>query len=81
MHLLVDSDAARVQRATAPIIAKFADLHGVPPADECVAAGPPEVVAARLRSLWDGGAHSVVLRPIGPDPVDQVGRALEALKG
>ncbi|AXI80527.1 LLM class flavin-dependent oxidoreductase [Peterkaempfera bronchialis] len=78
-HLRVDDDPERLREATEETVTGHAAWLGVDPADLFLAAGPGSVVAARVRSLWEAGADSVVLRPIGADPLDQVRAALEAL--
>ncbi|WP_055591345.1 LLM class flavin-dependent oxidoreductase [Streptacidiphilus griseoplanus] len=80
-HLRVDDDPEQLAAATAPVVAGYADWLGVPAAEVFLAAGDGAAVAAGIRALREAGADSVVLRPIGPDPLDQVRRTLAALKG
>ncbi len=81
IHLLVSSDDQFVAAETGPIIERFSAMHRAEPSAECVAAGPVKVVAERLDNLWQAGADSVVLRPIGDNPVHQVRQVLELLHG
>lgn len=68
VHLAVDVDPA----VTAPALRGQAEWLGVDPAALYRAEGTAAVAAERVRALWDAGAHTVVLRPIGPDPLGQV---------
>ncbi|NUR85722.1 MAG: 5,10-methylene tetrahydromethanopterin reductase, partial [Nonomuraea sp.] len=43
------------------------------------AAGTPAQAAAEVKSLWAAGADTVVVRPLGPDPLDHVTALLSAL--
>ncbi|WP_354529057.1 LLM class flavin-dependent oxidoreductase [Nakamurella sp. UYEF19] len=78
-HLCVSDDPAAVEAATAPVRAEFAAVQGIAPEDVFLAAGPAGVVAARIRSLWDAGSDSVVLRPVGGDPLRMVQETLAAV--
>ncbi|MGW0548523.1 LLM class flavin-dependent oxidoreductase [Streptomyces altiplanensis] len=79
-HLCVsEGDAARVTAATAPVLAEYSDWLGVPPEDVFLASGTPRSAAARVQSLWEAGADTVVLRPVGDDPLEQVRATLAAL--
>ncbi|GGQ09555.1 LLM class flavin-dependent oxidoreductase [Streptomyces roseolilacinus] len=79
-HLCVSrDDPDRVATATAPVRAEYSDWLGIAPEDVFLASGTPQAAAARIRSLWDAGADTVVLRPVGDDPWEQVRAALAAL--
>ncbi|MEW1718688.1 LLM class flavin-dependent oxidoreductase [Streptomyces sp. NPDC093109] len=78
-HLYVDDDPARVATATAPVVAEYTQWLGIPQEDVFVAAGPAATAAERIRSLWEAGADTVVLRPIGDDPLGQVRTVLAEL--
>jgi 5,10-methylenetetrahydromethanopterin reductase len=58
-----------------------ADWLGVAPADVFVVGGTADTAAGTVRSLWESGAHTVVLRPVGEDPVGQLRPVLAALRG
>ncbi|MFE2427537.1 LLM class flavin-dependent oxidoreductase [Streptomyces sp. NPDC059373] len=78
-HLCVGDDPQRVAAATAPIVEEYMGWLKVPADDVFLAAGPVATAAERIRSLWDAGADTVVLRPVGADPAGQVRDALAAL--
>jgi alkanesulfonate monooxygenase SsuD/methylene tetrahydromethanopterin reductase-like flavin-dependent oxidoreductase (luciferase family) len=42
--------------------------------------GAAAQAAARVRDLWTAGADSVVLRPVGPDPIGQITATLRELR-
>ncbi|MEV4342975.1 LLM class flavin-dependent oxidoreductase [Actinoplanes sp. NPDC049596] len=52
---------------------------GVDPSEVFSLIGPPEEIPAKIEALHRAGADTVVLRPLGPDPLTQVRTALEAL--
>jgi alkanesulfonate monooxygenase SsuD/methylene tetrahydromethanopterin reductase-like flavin-dependent oxidoreductase (luciferase family) len=73
---------ARSEAAAAslrPLIAGQADWLGVAPAEVFVAAGTADTAAGAVRSLWEAGAHTVVLRPVGDDPIGQLRPVLAEL--
>jgi alkanesulfonate monooxygenase SsuD/methylene tetrahydromethanopterin reductase-like flavin-dependent oxidoreductase (luciferase family) len=78
-HLCVGDDAERVAELTAPVVEEYAAWLKVPAEDVFLAAGPVATAAERIRSLWDAGADTVVLRPVGEDPGGQVRRVLAEL--
>ncbi|RDG38665.1 LLM class flavin-dependent oxidoreductase [Streptomyces corynorhini] len=78
-HLYVDDDPARVATATAPVVAEYTQWLDVAPEDVFLAAGEAATAAGRIRGLWEAGAATVVLRPVGDDPLGQVRAALAAL--
>jgi len=45
-----------------------------------IAGGAPAAAAAAVRALWAAGAQTVVLRPLGPDPLDQLSALHAALQ-
>jgi alkanesulfonate monooxygenase SsuD/methylene tetrahydromethanopterin reductase-like flavin-dependent oxidoreductase (luciferase family) len=61
------------------LVAGQAEWLGVDPADVFVAGGTADAAADAARSLWDAGAHTVVLRPVGDDPLGQLRPVLAAL--
>ncbi|MFI7426702.1 LLM class flavin-dependent oxidoreductase [Micromonospora sp. NPDC049836] len=79
LHLLVHPDPDHVAAVAAPIVSKFADLHRAAPSPAMVAAGTPEAAAQRIAALWEAGADTVVLRPVGDDHLGQVCQVLDAL--
>jgi 5,10-methylenetetrahydromethanopterin reductase len=78
--LCVDDDFSLVRERSAAIVAAQAEWLGVRPDDLYLVAGPADVAAERVRALWTAGATTVVLRPIGDDPVGQVRAVLDALR-
>ncbi len=80
-HLCVSDDASVVQAVMGPVRAEFAALHGVAPAEVFAAAGPATIAAGHISSLWSAGAGSVVLRPVGGDPLTMLRQVLGALSG
>jgi 5,10-methylenetetrahydromethanopterin reductase len=45
-----------------------------------VAAGTPADAAATVTALWDAGAASVIVRPVGDDPIAQFERLAVELR-
>ncbi|MFJ1648863.1 LLM class flavin-dependent oxidoreductase [Streptomyces sp. NPDC088258] len=78
-HLHVDDDPARVATATAPVVEEYTQWLDVPARDVFLAAGEAPAAAGKIRSLWEAGADTVVLRPVGDDPLGQVRAALAEL--
>jgi 5,10-methylenetetrahydromethanopterin reductase len=79
--LHVEEDAGRATAATRDILATQAAWLGAEPAELFTLIGPAGAVPDRVRALRAAGAGTVVLRPLGADPLDQVRRALAALAG
>ncbi|TMR93276.1 LLM class flavin-dependent oxidoreductase [Nonomuraea basaltis] len=74
--LHIGADATEV---TGPMVEGQASFLGVAPEDVVMAAGTPEEAAARIKSLWAAGADTVVVRPLGADPLRHVTALLSAL--
>lgn len=64
---------------TDPVRAESAAFLKVPPAEVTLATGSPAEAAATIRTLWESGAETVVLRPVGDGPLTQVREVLRAL--
>ncbi|MFF5204829.1 LLM class flavin-dependent oxidoreductase [Streptosporangium sp. NPDC000396] len=79
-YLYVHDDPGHVRAAVLPAATEQAGFLGVDPDDVPMAAGSPDTVAAHIRSLWEAGVDTVVLRPIGDEPLTHVDRALAALR-
>jgi 5,10-methylenetetrahydromethanopterin reductase len=75
-HLCVPENRERV----APVLAGQSEWLGIPPEEAFLAAGDPATAAERVRELGRAGATTVVLRPIGPDPLDQLRATLAAFR-
>ncbi|MFI1331024.1 LLM class flavin-dependent oxidoreductase [Streptomyces sp. NPDC020845] len=79
-HLCVADDPERVATDTAPVRDEYSEWLGVPREEVFLAAGDAATAAERVRALWGAGAETVVLRPVGEDPLAQVCSALGALE-
>jgi alkanesulfonate monooxygenase SsuD/methylene tetrahydromethanopterin reductase-like flavin-dependent oxidoreductase (luciferase family) len=64
----------------ATIAAETAEWLGVPPADVFLATGGAAAAAGRIHSLWTAGVTTVVLRPVGDDPLGQLTATLAQLR-
>ncbi|MGO4759356.1 LLM class flavin-dependent oxidoreductase, partial [Streptomyces sp. 2MCAF27] len=71
-HLCVADDPGRVATDTAPVRDEYSEWLGVPREEVFLAAGDAATAAERVRALWEAGAETVVLRPVGEDPLAQV---------
>jgi 5,10-methylenetetrahydromethanopterin reductase len=80
LHLAIDDDPARAHTLVAPAAADAAGFLGIPIAQATVAAGAPADAAATVTSLWDAGAASVIVRPVGDDPIGQFERLARELR-
>ncbi|MGW4948399.1 LLM class flavin-dependent oxidoreductase [Actinoplanes sp. NPDC004185] len=78
--LHVEDDAGRAAAATRDMLATQAAWLGAEPAELFTMIGPASVVTDRVAALRAAGAGTVVLRPLGDAPLDQVRRALAALR-
>ncbi|GAA3345910.1 LLM class flavin-dependent oxidoreductase [Amorphoplanes nipponensis] len=78
--LHVEEDAARAAAATRDIVATQAAWLGAAPEELFTLIGPAAVVPERVGALRAAGAGTVVLRPLGPAPLEQVRAALAALR-
>ncbi len=79
-HLVLSDDPDAVSTALAPILDDYSEFLGVPRQDVFSISGDKSQVAQRTRALWDAGADTVILRPVGEDPLGQVTRALDAVR-
>ncbi|MEV4392126.1 LLM class flavin-dependent oxidoreductase [Nonomuraea sp. NPDC049607] len=66
-------------RLAHPVVRDQAAFLGVPPQDVVMAAGSPAQAAEQVRSMWAAGARTVVVRPLGRDPLPHVRALLSAL--
>jgi alkanesulfonate monooxygenase SsuD/methylene tetrahydromethanopterin reductase-like flavin-dependent oxidoreductase (luciferase family) len=80
VHLYVGDDPDLVREAVRPAATEQAGFLGVAPEDVPMAAGSAGEAADVVRSLWEAGADTVVLRPVGPEPLEHVDRILAALR-
>ncbi len=79
VHLAIDDDPREAQRRIAPAAADAAGFLGIDVSDATVAAGTAADAAAVVDSLWDAGAASVIVRPVGDDPIEQFRRLVGEL--
>ncbi|MGV9776395.1 LLM class flavin-dependent oxidoreductase [Streptosporangium sp. NPDC003464] len=75
-HLYVGDDAS----VGARLAAGSAEFLHLDPDEVVMAVGSPAAAADQVRSLWEAGADTVVLRPFGPDPLPQVDLVLAELR-
>jgi alkanesulfonate monooxygenase SsuD/methylene tetrahydromethanopterin reductase-like flavin-dependent oxidoreductase (luciferase family) len=75
-HLYLGEDAT----VTARLTAGSAEFLQVDPGEVVMAGGSPETAADQVRSLWEAGADTVVVRPFGPDPLPQIDLLLAELR-
>lgn len=78
-HVFIDADGDAVRAATAPVRAEYAAFHGIAEQDVFLPSGSDRLAAQAISSLWSAGAGSVVLRPLGDDPMGMVRTTLKAL--
>jgi alkanesulfonate monooxygenase SsuD/methylene tetrahydromethanopterin reductase-like flavin-dependent oxidoreductase (luciferase family) len=76
-HLYVGDSPAEVRAAVA---AEYSPFLKVAPDQVGMAVGDVSEAAAHVRGLWEAGADTVVLRPVGAEPLAQVERVLEVLR-
>lgn len=77
--LYAGDDPAEVAAVTGGMLATQAAWLGVAPEDLFTVIGPAERIPERVAALHAAGAATVVLRPLGDDPLGQARTALAAL--
>ncbi|BAL85433.1 putative luciferase-like monooxygenase [Actinoplanes missouriensis 431] len=77
--LHVSDDPAAIERETGELVRIQAAWLGVEPSELFALIGPAAESPAKVRALAEAGAGTLVLRPLGPDPVGQVKATLAAL--
>lgn len=80
VHLAIDDDPAAARDRVSPSASEAAEFLGLPVEEATVAAGSPADAAATVRDLWDAGAASVIVRPVGDDPIAQFERLAGELR-
>lgn len=75
----VGDDPEQAAAATRETVAAQAGWLGVPPEELFTLIGPAETVAEQVGALAAAGAATVVLRPLGADPLGQARAVLKAL--
>ncbi|MCA2185699.1 LLM class flavin-dependent oxidoreductase [Nonomuraea cavernae] len=76
VHLCLGDDAREVMRSA---VEDQAGFLGLPPDELVTASGSPAEAAAQVRELWKAGVSTVVVRPLGADPLSHVRGLLAAL--
>ncbi|MFC7529422.1 LLM class flavin-dependent oxidoreductase [Actinoplanes sp. GCM10030250] len=77
--LHIDDDPERAARTSLETMTVQAGFLGVRPEEVFALVGPASDIPGKVRTLTDTGISTVVLRPIGSDPLGQVRTALTAL--
>ncbi|WP_327087422.1 LLM class flavin-dependent oxidoreductase [Nonomuraea sp. NBC_01738] len=75
-HLYLGDDAPAVTR---PIAEEHGAFLKVTPEEVVMATGSADAAVTLIRGLWSAGVDTVVLRPIGNDPLVDVAAVLDAL--
>ena len=77
--LHVDDDPERARAAVLDVVAGQAAWLGVAPSEVFGLFGPAGAIPEQIRLLYEAGAATVVLRPLGADPEGQTRAAMAAL--
>ncbi|PZF96247.1 LLM class flavin-dependent oxidoreductase [Micromonospora deserti] len=77
--LHIDDDVRRAAETTGETLAGQAAWLGLPPEELFTLIGPATTIPQRIDALHDAGATTIVLRPLGPNPLGQAREALKAL--
>jgi 5,10-methylenetetrahydromethanopterin reductase len=77
--LHVSDDPVAIEKETGELVRIQSSWLGVDPADLFTLIGPAADSPAKVRAAEEAGMSSLVLRPLGPDPVGQVKATLAAL--
>lgn len=77
--LHVEEDAERAAAATRETVATQAEWLGLPAAELFTLIGPAAQIPERIAALHEAGADTVILRPLGDDPLGQARAALQTL--
>lgn len=77
--LHVNDDPVEAEKITGELVRGQASWLGVDPADVFALIGPASEAPAKVRAAEESGMTTLVLRPLGPDPVGQVTTTLAAL--
>ncbi|MEU4559185.1 LLM class flavin-dependent oxidoreductase [Actinoplanes sp. NPDC023936] len=77
--LHVSDDPAAIERETGDLVRTQAAWLGIEPSELFALIGPAADSPAKVSALAEAGAGTLVLRPLGPDPVGQVKATLAAL--
>jgi alkanesulfonate monooxygenase SsuD/methylene tetrahydromethanopterin reductase-like flavin-dependent oxidoreductase (luciferase family) len=78
-YLHIDEDGDRAAETTRETVAQQAAWLGLPPEELFTVIGPAAGIAERIDALEEAGATTIILRPLGPNPLGQAREALKAL--
>jgi 5,10-methylenetetrahydromethanopterin reductase len=78
--LHVEEDAERAAAATHETVAAQAEWLGLPVAELFTLIGPAAQIPERIAALHEAGADTVILRPLGADPLGQARATLQTLR-
>ncbi|MEU7901521.1 LLM class flavin-dependent oxidoreductase [Actinoplanes sp. NPDC049118] len=81
VYLHVNDDPANAAEVTGELVAAQAQWLGIPQGELFTLIGPARDIPAGIQALTDAGAGTIVLRPLGPDPIGQTRIARAALGG
>ncbi|MBB2945023.1 alkanesulfonate monooxygenase SsuD/methylene tetrahydromethanopterin reductase-like flavin-dependent oxidoreductase (luciferase family) [Actinoplanes lutulentus] len=79
VFLHVNDDSADAEKITGDLVRIQSEWLGVDPSDLFSLIGPVAQIPAKVQAITDAGMSTLVLRPLGPDPVGQVRTTLAAL--
>ena len=77
--LCAEDDPEVVRSSTAAIIAEWAEVAGVSDDEIYLLGGTDDQIVPKIAALWKSGADSIVLRPVGRDPLAMITRTMSAL--
>ncbi len=77
--LCAEDDPEVVRSSTAAIIAEWAEVAGVSDDEIYLLGGTDDQIVPKITALWKSGADSIVLRPVGRDPLAMITRTMSAL--
>lgn len=78
-YLHVSDDPADAAKVTGEMVNGQAEWLGKQPSELFSLIGPVAEVPSKVESIAAAGAKTIVLRPLGPDPIPQLKAALQAL--
>ncbi len=79
--LYTDDDPARVEEVTGEIVRGQAAWLGKPVEELHWLIGPAADLPGKVQELVDAQVDTIVLRPLGPDPIGQLRTAISTLRG
>lgn len=79
VYLHVDDDSAAARQVTGELVSGQAAWLGKPADELFTMIGPAGEISGKVQALVDAGVGTIVLRPLGPDPIAETRTALAAL--